>query len=73
MIALCLIIADYMYFSALRFDGVMISLVSPLRRVSVVVAFFAGSHLFGEANLKPKAICTAIMLAGVWLLSLELS
>ena len=70
MIAACLLAADYLYFSALRVDGAMISLVSPIRRVSVVVAFLAGSQLFGEAKLRPKALCTAIMLAGVWLLAL---
>lgn len=69
MIACCLIVADYLYFSAIRTEGAMISLISPLRRVSVVVAFLGGSHLFGEQNLRPKAICTGVMLLGVWLLS----
>lgn len=69
MIAIMLMIADYLYFSALRYDDAMISLVSPLRRVSVVVAFFGGSQFFGEKNLMPKACCTATMLVGVWMLS----
>ena len=69
-IAGCLLVADYLYFSAIRLDGSMISLISPIRRVSVVVAFLGGFMLFGEQNLKPKAICTAMMLVGVCLLSL---
>ena len=70
LIATLLIVADYLYFSALRYDDAMISLISPLRRVSVLVAFVGGSQVFGEKNLLPKGICTAMMLAGVWLLSL---
>ncbi len=69
LIACCLIIADYLYFSAIRTEGAMISLISPVRRVSVVVAFVGGGWLFAERNLVPKAICTATMLVGVWLLS----
>ena len=69
LIACFLITADYLYFSALRMDDAMISLISPVRRVSVVVAFLGGGLLFSESNLKPKAICTATMLAGIWLLS----
>jgi len=68
-IASCLLVADYLYFSAVGLDGSMISLISPVRRVSVVVAFIGGFFIFGEQNLKPKAICTAMMLAGIWLLS----
>lgn len=70
LIAVTLITADYMYFSALRQPEAMISLVSPLRRVSVVIAFVGGSQIFGEQKLLPKAICTAAMLIGVWLISL---
>ena len=70
LIACCLIIADYLYFSALRIDDAMISLISPVRRVSVVVAFLGGGMLFSERNLRPKAICTATMLVGIWLLSM---
>ena len=69
LVAVLLITADYIYFSALRFDDAMISLVSPLRRVSVVVAFFGGSQFFGESNLLPKSVCAIVMLVGVWLLS----
>ena len=70
MIAICLLIADYLYFSAIRADGAMISLISPVRRVSVLIAFLGGGFFFSEQHLRLKAICTATMLAGVWLLSL---
>ena len=69
LIATTLLVADYLYFMALEHEDAMISLISPLRRVSVVVAFVVGGRLFGERNLWPKALCTMAMLLGVWLLS----
>ena len=48
--------ADFIYFYALSLDGSMISIVSMVRRGSVVVSFLFGSLFFREKNLKSKAI-----------------
>jgi bacterial/archaeal transporter family protein len=50
ILALCLLCADFAYFSALRDKGGLISLVSSLRRGSTLIAFAAGVFLFKEAN-----------------------
>ncbi|HYQ16470.1 MAG TPA: EamA family transporter [Polyangiaceae bacterium] len=50
LLALCLLCADFAYFSALRDPHGLVSLVSSVRRGSTLIAFGAGLFLFGEQN-----------------------
>jgi drug/metabolite transporter (DMT)-like permease len=50
LLALCLLCADFAYFSALAQPQGLISLVSSVRRGSTLIAFAAGVLLFREAN-----------------------
>lgn len=68
-IGILLLITDYLYFTALEQPDAMISLVSPLRRTSVLVTFLYGIRMLKEKSFKPKAACLLGMLAGVFLLS----
>ncbi len=43
----------------------MISVVSMIRRGSVIVSFLCGAMLFHERNLKAKAIDLALILVGM--------
>jgi len=70
MIAVSLLIADFLYFSAIAQPGALISVISTLRRTSIVVSFLIGIIAMGEKNFRQKAICIAIMLLGVALVSL---
>jgi bacterial/archaeal transporter family protein len=70
LIAFSLLVADYLYFSALRQPEAMISLVSPLRRTSVVVTYLAGIVWLHEKNWLAKGWCIALLLCGVYLVSL---
>lgn len=54
LLALCLLVADFAYFSALREPGGLISLVSSIRRGSTLIAFAAGVLVFHELNGKKK-------------------
>ncbi|HEY0467985.1 MAG TPA: EamA family transporter, partial [Polyangiaceae bacterium] len=54
ILALCLLCADFAYFSALREQAGLISLVASLRRGSTLIAFAAGVFLFKEANGRQK-------------------
>jgi drug/metabolite transporter (DMT)-like permease len=45
-----LLLADYVYFSALTDPAALVSLVSSLRRGSTLVAFAGGLFLFKEPN-----------------------
>jgi uncharacterized membrane protein len=71
MIALLLLISDFLYFTAIETPGGLISVISPLRRTSIVIAFIAGIRIYGEKNPLPKAICIMSMLVGVYVLSLS--
>ena len=62
--------ADFCYYHALDADGSMIAIVSMIRRSSVVVTFLCGALLFGERNLKAKAIDMVLILIGMVLLAL---
>ena len=65
LISLFLSMADFAYFYALSMPGAMISIVSMVRRGSVIVSFLCGALLFREKNLKAKAIDLCFVLLGM--------
>lgn len=65
MISVFLSLADYVYFYSLSLDGAMVSVVSMVRRGSVVVSFLLGAFIFHEKNLRSKAIDLLLVLAGM--------
>ena len=64
-ISLFLSTADFMYFYSLSLPSAMISIVSMIRRGSVVVSFLFGAMFFHEKNLKAKAFDLALVLLGM--------
>lgn len=56
LISIFLSAADFVYFYSLSLDGAMISIVSMVRRSSVIVSFLFGALVFKEKNRKDKAI-----------------
>ena len=70
LISLFLSAADFVYFYALSLDDAMISIVSMVRRGSVVVSFLFGAMLFREKNLKSKVVDLALVLIGMFFLYL---
>ena len=69
-IALFLTIADIAYFYSLSLDDSMISVVSMIRRGSVIVSFLFGVIALHEKNVKMKIIDLSILLVGLVLLVL---
>jgi drug/metabolite transporter (DMT)-like permease len=57
--------ADFMYFYSLSLPDAMISIVSMIRRGSVIVSFLFGAAFFHEKNLKAKAVDLALVLLGM--------
>lgn len=57
--------ADFLYFYSLSLPSAMISIVSMVRRGSVVVSFLFGAMFFHEKNLRAKAIDLALVLIGM--------
>ncbi|QDV22097.1 EamA family transporter [Aureliella helgolandensis] len=68
MIAVFLLIADFSYFTAVADTEALISVISPLRRTSILVPFLFGILHLGEKNWKGKLACICgILLGVVWL------
>ena len=65
LISLFLCVADFVYFYALSLPGAMISIISMIRRGSVLVSFLFGALFFHEKNLKAKAFDLALVLLGM--------
>ncbi|MBQ9530256.1 MAG: EamA family transporter, partial [Bacteroidales bacterium] len=62
LISVFLSAADFAYFYALGLDGAMISIVSMIRRGSVLVSFLFGALIFKEKNLKSKVVDLLLVL-----------
>lgn len=70
LISLFLCAADFVYFYALSLPGSMVSIVSMVRRGSVVVSFLFGAWVFREKNLKSKVVDLILVLIGMFFLYL---
>lgn len=69
VIGITLLGADILYFTAIAQPDALISLISPVRRTSVVVSFLLGIFLFREKQLRSKGVCVAGIITGIILLS----
>lgn len=67
-ISIFLSLADYVYFYSLSLDGALISVVSMVRRSSVLVSFMLGALLFHEKNLRSKVLDLLLVLLSMFLL-----
>ena len=65
MISILLTTADMAYLQALSNGTAMIAVVSMIRRSSVLVSFTCGAIVFGERNLKAKALDLVLILIGM--------
>lgn len=70
LISVFLSAADFVYFYALSMEDSMISIISMVRRGSVVVSFLFGAMMFHEKNLRSKAIDLLLVLIGMFFLYL---
>ena len=64
-VSLALLLADFVYVSALRDPAALVSLVASLRRGSTLVAFAGGLLLFREANGRQKLPAVIGVLLGI--------
>lgn len=71
LIGIFLVIADFLYFYALSYQDSLISLISTLRRGSVITSFFLGALIFkGEKNIRMKGIILIFILLGIAIIML---
>ena len=65
LISLFICIADFAYFTSLNDSGSMISVVSLVRRSSVIVSFACAALIFKERNLLAKIVDLVLILLGM--------
>ena len=70
VIALFITWSDFLYFLSLSGEGAMLSVVSILRRSSVIITFICGALFFKEKNLKSKGLALLILLVSMVILVL---
>ena len=70
IVAVLITAADACYFFALKQPDALLSIISVIRRASVLVTFLCGALLFREKNLRAKAFNMLLLAAGVVLLLL---
>lgn len=68
LISVFLSAADFVYFYSLSLDGALISVVSMIRRGSVIVSFLCGALFLHEKNLTRKVIDLLLVLIGMFFL-----
>jgi transporter family protein len=68
LIGICLAVADFVYFHALSQPESLVSIVSALRRCSVVVPFALGAFFLREQHIQRKLLLLLGMMAGVALI-----
>lgn len=68
LIAVLITCADALYFFALKEEDALLSVISLVRRSSVIITFALGAWLFKEHNIKDKAVALTVLIAGLVLL-----
>lgn len=68
LVAVLITAADALYFFSLKQPDALLSVISVVRRTSVLVTFLCGVLLFREGNLRAKGLNMLLMVAGVALL-----
>lgn len=71
LIGILLLLADFLYFTAVAQEGALISVISPIRRGAVIITFLGGMYLYQEKNFRPKAVCVLVILLGIALIQLS--
>ncbi|MGL1889483.1 MAG: DMT family transporter [Reichenbachiella sp.] len=65
LIGIVLVLGDFAYFYALTFEESLVSILSILRRSSVIISFGVGAILFKEHNLIRKTLLLLGIIAGI--------
>ena len=71
LISIFICLADFAYYTSLHDQDSMISVVSLVRRSSVIISFICGAIIFKEKNLRAKALDLALILLGMIFIWIE--
>ena len=68
LIAVLITASDMLYFYSVKDPDALLSVISMIRRSSVLITFLFGALLFKEGHIKDKALDMVLMMAGIALL-----
>ena len=68
LIAVFITVADALYFFAVKQPDALLSIISMIRRCSVLITFLGGVFILKEGHVRDKALDMVLMMAGVALL-----
>lgn len=68
LISVLITVSDAIYFFAVKDPDALLSVISMIRRSSVLITFLGGALIFKEGQIKDKALDLALMMAGIALL-----
>jgi bacterial/archaeal transporter family protein len=71
LIGFFLAIADVAYFKSLGYQDALLSLIAAVRSGGVIISFLGGAFIFGENQIRHKAVALLGVLAGVLMLLLS--
>jgi uncharacterized membrane protein len=63
--SLLLVVSDRLYFTAVNIPASQISIIMPLRKISIFVSVVVGGFIFKEKNLKRKFWCICLLVLGI--------
>lgn len=65
LMSLLLTISDRIYFTAVNIPASQISVIMPLRKISIFISVIIGGLIFKEQNLKQKFWCICLLIVGI--------
>ena len=68
LIAILITASDMLYFYSVKDPDALLSVISMIRRSSVIITFLFGALLFKEGHVKDKALDMVLMMVGIALL-----
>lgn len=68
LIAVLITVSDALYFYSVKDPDALLSVISMIRRSSVVITFVFGALMFKEGHIKDKVVDLVLMMVGVTLL-----
>ncbi|KZL91765.1 DMT family transporter [Clostridium magnum] len=67
LMSLLLTISDRIYFTAVNIPSSQISVIMPLRKISIFISVIIGGLIFKEQNLRQKFWCICLLIVGIGL------
>ena len=68
LISVLITVSDAIYFFAVKDPDALLSVISMIRRSSVLITFLGGALIFKEGQIKDKALDMVLMMVGIALL-----